>query len=66
MEEKKSKIDTCGGYKTVGGGGWYFRLAGISCKIGTIRTNAEVIYGNSSPAIKLDDRWIQSLCREKV
>ena len=56
MEEKKSKIDTCGGCKTVGGGGWYFRLAGISCKIGTIRTNAEVIYGNSSLAIKLDDR----------
>ena len=40
MNERKSKINVCGGYMITDSGGWYFRLDGPSCMIGTMRTVA--------------------------
>ena len=65
MMERKSKIDTCGGCMTTGSSGQCFRLAGPSCKLGKVRTAVGVIFGNGSPMVKLDDRWIQIVCRER-
>ena len=55
MEERRSKIDTCGSCMTTEGGGRCFRLIRPSCKAGTMRTFVGAISGNDSPTIKLDD-----------
>ena len=56
MKESKSKIDTCGGCTTTGGGGWCFRHAGPSFKIETVRTADGSVSENSSLTVKLDNQ----------
>ena len=42
-----------------------FILVGPSCKIETVRTAARAIFWNDSPTVKLDDRGIKCVCRER-
>ena len=64
MEERKLKIDTCCGEPMVSGGCWRLLAGGLNCNTRIVRTAVGAISENGSLTVKLDNWWIQKVCRE--